>query len=75
MEFKNDYVLGFIICEIFTVIALEDWVGWGIFTVIPRYPPRGNGDSQHLKARPELQDWLRFELFTVKNYRTGLFSK
>ena len=35
VEFKNDYVLGFIICEIFTVIALQDWVGWGIFTVIP----------------------------------------
>ena len=29
MEFKNDYVLGFIICEIFTVIALQAWVGWG----------------------------------------------
>ena len=29
VEFKNDYVLGFIICEIFTVIALQDWVGHG----------------------------------------------
>ena len=38
MEFKNDYVLDFIICEIFTVITLQDWVGWGIFTVIPGYP-------------------------------------
>ena len=28
-----------------------------------------------LEARPELQDWLRFELFTVKNYRTGPFLK
>ena len=65
MEFKNDYVLGFIICEVFTVIALQDWVGWGIFTVIPRYPRRASGDSQHLEARPELQDWLRFELFTI----------
>ena len=37
VEFKNDSVLGFIICEIFTVIALRDWVGWGIFTVIPGY--------------------------------------
>ena len=35
VEFKTDYVLGFIICEIFTVITLQDWVGWGIFTVIP----------------------------------------
>ena len=66
MELKNDYVLGFIICEIFTVIALQDWVGWGIFTVIPVYSRRANGDSQHLEARPELQDWLRFELFTAK---------
>ena len=66
MEFKNDYVLGFITCEIFTVIALQDWVGWGIFAVIPGYPRRANGDSQHLEARPELQGWLRFELFTVK---------
>ena len=30
VEFKNDYVLGFIVCEIFTVISLQDWVGWGI---------------------------------------------
>ena len=66
---------GIIICEIFTVIALQDWVGWRIFTVIPGYPLRANGDSQHLEARPELQDWLRFELFTVKNYRTGPFPK
>ena len=62
MEFKNDYVLGFIICEIFTVITLQDWVGWGISTVIPGYPRRANSDSQHSEARPELQDWLRFEL-------------
>ena len=34
VELKNDYVLGFIVCEIFTVIALQDWVGWGIFAVI-----------------------------------------
>ena len=75
VEFKNDSVLGFIICEIFTVITLQDWVGWGIFTVILGYPRRANGDCQHLEARPELQDWLLFELFTVKNYRTGPFSK
>ena len=75
MEFRNDYVLGFITCEMFTVIALQDWVGWGIFTVIPGYPQRTNGDSQHLEARPELQDWLRSELFTVKINRTGPFSK
>ena len=47
MEFKNDYVLGFIVFEIFTVITLQDGVGWGIFTVIPGYPGRANGDSQH----------------------------
>ena len=75
VEFKNDYVLGLILCEIFTVITLQDWVGWGIFTVIPGYPRRASGDSQHLEARSELQDWLRFKLFTVKNYRTGPFSK
>ena len=72
---KRDHTLGFIICEIFTVIALQDWVGWGIFTVIPGYPGRANGESQHLEARPELQCWLRSELFTVKSYRTGPFSK
>ena len=59
----------------FTLVALQDWVGWGIFTVIPGYLRRANGDSQHLEARPELQDWLRVELPTVKNYRTGPFSK
>ena len=75
MEFKNDSVFGFIICEIFTVITLRDWVGWGIFTVIPGYPRKAKSDSQHLEGHPELQDWLRFELFTVKNYRTGPFPK
>ena len=73
MEFKNDYVLGFFICEIFTVLALQDWVGSGMFAVIPGYSRRANGDSQHLEARPELQDWLWFELFTVKICRTGPF--
>ena len=72
---QNDYVLGFIICEIFTVLALQAWVGWGIFTVSPGYPRRANSESQHLEARPELQCWLQSELFTVKNYRTGPFSK
>ena len=75
MEFKNDYVLGFIICEIFTIITLQDWVGWEIFTVIPGCPWRANDDSQHLEARPELQDWLRSKLFTIKKYRAGPFSK
>ena len=73
MEFKNDYVLGFTICEIFTVITFQDWVGRGIFTVIPGYPRRANGDSQHLEARTELQDWLRFKLFTVKITGQGPF--
>ena len=54
MEFKNDYVLGFIICEISTVITLQDWVGWGIFTEIPGYPRRANGDSQHLRGTPRI---------------------
>ena len=72
---QNDCVLGFFICEMFTVMTLQDWVGWGIFTVIPGYPRRTNGGSQHLEARPELQGWLQSELFTVKNYRTGPFSK
>ena len=53
VEFKNDYLLGFITCELFTVIALQDWVGWGIVTVIPGHPRRANGDNQHLEARPE----------------------
>ena len=63
MEFKYYYVLGFSICEISTVITLQDWVGWGIFTEIPGYPRRANGESQHLEARPELQDWPQFEIF------------
>ena len=54
MEFKNDYVLGFITCVIFTVITLQDWVGWGIFTVILGYPGRANGDSQHLRGTPRI---------------------
>ena len=74
VELKNDNVLGLISCEIFTVITLQD-VDWGIFTVIPGYPRRVNSDSQHLEARPELQDWLRSELFTENHYRTGPFSK
>ena len=65
VELKNDYALGFIICEIFTVIALQDWADWGIFAVILGYPRRAHSDSQHLEAHPELQDWLQSELFTV----------
>ena len=71
---QNYSVSGFIIFELFTVIVFQDWAGWGIFTVIPGNPRRTKGDSQHLEARPELQDWLRSELFTVKNSRTGPFS-
>ena len=71
---QNYSVSGFIIFELFTVIFFQDWAGWGIFTVIPGNPWRTKGDSQHLEARPELQDWLRSELFTVKNSRTGPFS-
>ena len=57
-----------------TVDFKKDYVlGWGIFAEIPGHPRRTNGDRQHLEARPELQDWLRSELFTVKNYRTGPF--
>ena len=55
------------------VTTLQDWVGWGIFAVIPGYPWRANGDSRHLEARPELQDGLRFELFTVKITGQGPF--
>ena len=72
---QNYSVSGFIIFELFTVFFFQDWAGWGIFTVIPGNPRGTKGDSQHLEARPELQDWLRSELFTVKNYRTGPFSK
>ena len=75
MELKNDYALGFIICKIVTVITLQDRVSLGIFTGTPGYPLRANGDSQLLEARPELQDWLRFEFLTAKNCRTGPFSK
>ena len=51
------------------------WVDWGIFAVIPGYPRGADSDSQHLEAHPELQDWLWSELFTVKTYTTGPFSK
>ena len=71
---QNYSVSGFIIFELFTVIFFQDWAGWGIFTVIPGNPRRTKGDSQHLEARPELQDWPLSELFTVKNSRTGPFS-
>ena len=71
---QNYSVSGFIIFELFTVISFQDWAGWGIFTVIPGNPRSTKGDSQHLEARPELQDWPRSELFTVKNSRTGPFS-
>ena len=57
VEFKNDYVLGFIICEIFTVITLQDWVGWGIFTVIPGYPRRASGDSQLIRGMLRITGW------------------
>ena len=30
-----------------------------------------NIDSHKQQMRPELRDWLRFELFTVKGYRTA----
>ena len=43
----NHYALVFIIFEMFTVLALQCWGGWGIFAVIPGYPRRANGDSQH----------------------------
>ena len=33
-----------------------------------------NIDSQKQQMRP-LQDWLHFEVVTVKDYRTGPFSK
>ena len=72
---QNYSVSSFILFEKFTVLFFQDWAGWGIFTVILGNPRRTKGDSQHLEARPELQDWLRSELFTVKNYRAGPFSK
>ena len=68
---QNYSVSGFIIFELFTVIFFQDWAGWGIFTVIPGNPWRTRGDSQHLEARPELQDWPRSELFTIPGQ--GLF--
>ena len=67
---QNYSVSGFIIFELFTVIFFQDRAGWGMFTVIPGNPRRTKGNSLHLEARPELQDWPRSELFTVKNSRT-----
>ena len=54
--------------------TLQDWVGWRILTVILGYLQRANGNSQHLEALPGLQDWLRFELFTVKITGQGPFQ-
>ena len=66
VELKNDYVLGFIICEIFTVITFQDGVGWGIFTVIPGYPrrtPRITGLAPvRIIYRKKLQDTAFFEI-------------
>ena len=75
VEFKTIPYRVLLFFELFIVIFFQDWAGWGIFTVIPGNPQRTKGGSQHLEARPELQDWLRSELFfTVKNSRTGPFS-
>ena len=54
VDFKNDY---FIICGIFTVITLQDWVGWGKFTVIPGYPRRASGDSQLIRGMLRITGW------------------
>ena len=56
VEFKNDYVLAFIICEIPTVITLQDWVGWGIFTVIPGIHGE-SGDSQLIRGMLRITGW------------------
>ena len=56
------FLIGFYYFELFTVF-FQDWASWGIFTVILGNPRRTKGDSQHLEARPELQHWLRSELF------------
>ena len=58
--------------ELFTANFFQDWAGWAIFTVISGNPRRTKGDSQHLEARPELQDWPQSELFTVEISRTLL---
>ena len=36
---QNNYLLGFISCEIFTVISLEKGVGWEMFTMISGESP------------------------------------
>ena len=72
----QDYcVLGLLLHNIFMVISLQDGVGWGILTVIGGITGGANNDSQEEQMRPQVQDLLRFELFTVKDYRTGPFSK
>ena len=65
---QNDYVLGFIICEIFTVITLQDWVGWGIFTftVIPGYPRRASGDSQLIRGMLRFSGWAPVRIISHK---------
>ena len=48
---------------------LQEGVGCEVSTAIW-------ADSQEeQQMRPELQDWLRFEGFTIKDCRTGPFSE
>ena len=50
----------FFVCEIFTVISLQDGVGWEISTLIWGNNRGPNIDSHEQQMRPELQDWLQF---------------
>ena len=53
---QNYCVSGSSICEIFTVISLQEGVGWEIFTVIWGSLLGSNIDSQDQQTHSELQD-------------------
>ena len=58
---QNDYVFGFVVGEIYTVISLQEWVCWEIFTaILARNPQRANGAARNNKcALSYREDWLK----------------
>ena len=74
VEFKNDYVLGFIICEMFTVITLQDRVGWGMFAVIPGYPRRASGDTQLNRGMLRIAGWAPVRIIYRKKLQDRALS-
>ena len=71
---KRESISNFFFCsKIFTVISLQEGVGWDIFPVLWGNRWETNIDSQKQQMCPELQDWLQFELFTLNITGQGSF--